>query len=142
KNKQTLRSTTLRAVLADVYSADKTANKQINSSAIVTILRKAAARRTEAAAQYAAAQRTDLAHKEMTEAKLLSDFLPPLLSEADVDDHLQKILRGLPNDAGASALKPGNIFKLFYNSVDKSTVDSEMVKRRLDVLLSSFVLPK
>ncbi|KAJ7928618.1 GatB/YqeY domain-containing protein, partial [Mycena leptocephala] len=134
KSKDTLRSTVLRSVLADIYSADKqTSNNQVNSSAIISILRKAAARRTEAAAQYVAAARPDLADKETFEAELLSQFIPPVLSEAEVDNHLQKILDGLP----ASPQKPGNIFKLFYNVVDKSTVDAEMVKRRLDVLLKT-----
>ncbi|KAJ6593699.1 GatB/YqeY domain-containing protein [Mycena capillaripes] len=134
KSKDTQRSTTLRAVLAEVYSADKAANnQQVNSSTIISILRKAAARRTEAAAQYSTAARPDLAEKEISEAELLSQFLPPLLSEAQVDNELQKILNDLPKDG----VKPGNVFKVFYSAVDKSTVDSEMVKRRLDVLLKT-----
>jgi len=68
----------------------------------------------------------------MLEANLLAQFLPPLLSEADVDSHLQKILDRLP-----SGQKAGIIFKEFYSVVDKSTVDPGMVKKRLDVLLNA-----
>ncbi|KAJ7497123.1 Yqey-like protein-domain-containing protein [Mycena latifolia] len=131
KTKDAVASTTLRGVLAEIYSADKAANNQVSSSNVISILRKAAARRTESVAQYAAAGRQDLADKEMLEAKILSQFLPPLLSEADIDSHLQKILDDVPKPP-----KPGNIFKLFYSIVDRSTVDSEMVKKRLDVLLN------
>ncbi|KAJ7668390.1 GatB/YqeY domain-containing protein, partial [Mycena polygramma] len=134
KGKDSRRATTLRAVLAEIYSADKAANnQQVNSSAILSIVRKAAARRTEAAAQFTAAARPDLAENELFEVDLLSQFLPPLLSEAQVELHLKEILADLGKD-GASP-KPGNIFKVFYSVVDKSTVDSDMVKRRLDVLL-------
>ncbi|KAJ7502778.1 Yqey-like protein-domain-containing protein [Mycena galericulata] len=133
KSKDTLASTTLRGVLAEVYSADKAAHDQkVASSTIISILRKAAARRTEAAAQFTAAARPDLAEKEIREANVLSQFLPPLLTEADIDSHLQKIL-----DRFASAQKPGIIFKEFYSVVDKSTVDPRMVKERLDVLLNA-----
>ncbi|KAJ7675106.1 GatB YqeY domain-containing protein [Mycena rosella] len=131
KSKDAVASTTLRGVLAEVYSADKAANTQVPSTAIITILRKAAARRNESAAQYTAAARLDLAERENLEVKLLSRFLPPLLSEADIDKHLREILDGLPKPP-----KPGQVFKLFYSIVDKSTVDSEMVKKRLDVLLN------
>jgi uncharacterized protein YqeY len=87
---------------------------------------------TESATQYRAAARSDLADQEVLELKLLSQFLPPLLSEADIDEHLQKILDDLPKPP-----KPGDVFRLFYSVVDKSTVDSDMVKKRLDVLLNS-----
>ncbi|KAJ7251773.1 Yqey-like protein-domain-containing protein [Mycena haematopus] len=130
KNKDTQASITLRAVLAEVHSADKTANHHVDSSAVISILKKAAARRTDAAAQYAAAGRPELAEKETSEAALLSQFLPPLLSEAEVDNILRNILT---RDVDQ---KPGNIFKVFYGVVDKSTVDSEMVKRRLSLLLT------
>jgi len=133
KNKDTLASTTLRAVLAEVYAADKASNdEKVSSSTVFSILRKAAARRTESATQFTAAARPDLAEKELHEANLLSQFLPALISEAEIDSHLQKILDRLPY-----GWKPGIIFKEFYSVVDKSTVDPVMVKKRLDVLLTA-----
>ncbi|KAJ7874685.1 GatB/YqeY domain-containing protein [Mycena olivaceomarginata] len=136
KNKDTKTSITLRAVLAEVYSADKSKNatQLIDSSAILSILKKAVVRRTDAAAQYTAAGRPELAEKEASEANLLSQFLPPTLSSAEVDDALRKILADMPSDAQK---RPGNVFKVFYTVVDKSTVDAEMVKRRLNALLST-----
>ncbi|KAJ6497884.1 GatB/YqeY domain-containing protein [Mycena sanguinolenta] len=132
KQKDTQASITLRAVLAEIHSADKTANHHVDSAAVVSILKKAAARRADAATQYEKAGRPELAEKETSEATLLSQFLPPVLSEAEVDNVLRNILTGLDVDPK----KPGNIFKVFYGLVDKSTVDSEMVKRRLSVLLA------
>ncbi|KAJ7350259.1 GatB YqeY domain-containing protein [Mycena albidolilacea] len=134
KNKDTKTSITLRAVLAEVYSADKNATQPIDSSAVLSILKKAAVRRTDAAAQYTAAGRPELAEKETSEANLLLQFLPPTLSSAEIDDALRKILADMPSDAQK---RPGNVFKVFYTVVDKSTVDAEMVKRRLNALLST-----
>ncbi|KAJ7755702.1 Yqey-like protein-domain-containing protein [Mycena maculata] len=131
QSKDVVAATTLRAVLAEVHSADKAANdEKVPSSTIISILRKAAARRSDAAAQFTAAARPDLAEKEILEVNLLSQFLPPLLSEVDVDNHLKKILGGHP-----SPQKPGIIFKKFYSVVDRSTVDPKMVKKRVERLL-------
>ncbi|KAJ7782865.1 GatB YqeY domain-containing protein [Mycena metata] len=129
KARNTQRSTTLRTVLAEVYSADKASNEQVNSSAIITILKKAADRRTDAAAQYIAAARPELAEKELSEARILAEFLPPSLSEAEVDQVLRKIF-----EDGETHV--GKVFKSFYAVVDKSRVDSETVKKRINVLLS------
>ncbi|KAJ7188476.1 GatB YqeY domain-containing protein [Mycena filopes] len=130
KAKDSQRSTTLRTVLAEIYSADKAAHEQVNSSAIMTILKKATSRRAEAATQFTAAARPELAEKELAEAAILSQFLPPSLSEAEVDDALRKILF----EDGERNL--GQVFKLFYRVVDKSRVDADMVKNRMNVLLS------
>ncbi|KAJ7039244.1 Yqey-like protein-domain-containing protein [Mycena alexandri] len=130
KARDTQRSTTLRSVLAEVYTADKASNEQVNSSAIITILKKAADRRTDAAAQYTAAARPELAEKEVVEANILAEFLPPPLSEAEVDTVLRKILF----EDGETHL--GKVFKSFYAVMDKSRVDSETVYKRINVLLS------
>ncbi|KAK7057398.1 altered inheritance of mitochondria protein 41 [Favolaschia claudopus] len=138
KSKDTQTSITLRAILAEVHSADKTANRPVDSSTVVSIIKKAAVRRSDAAAQYTAAGRSDLAEKEDSEVALLSQFLPPTLSEAEVDDILSKIIADVPsNPSDDPRKKLGNVFKVFYTIVDKSTVDSDMVKERLNVLLKT-----
>jgi uncharacterized protein YqeY len=72
-----------------------------------------------------------LAEKELREEQVLSQFLPSLLSESDIDAHLQKIL----DDSQETPPRLGNIFKAFYNIVDKSTVDPTLVKKRLELML-------
>ncbi|KAI0320764.1 GatB/YqeY domain-containing protein [Amylostereum chailletii] len=136
KAKDTATATTIRSVLAEVYSADKaSADQKISSSAIVALLRKASARRVDSATQFIQASRPDLADKEKQEADLLAQFLPPLLSEAEVDRILKQIIEEqFPQSPKDPRKAIGMVFKAFYAQVDRSAVDPDMVKRRADHL--------
>ncbi|THV06785.1 hypothetical protein K435DRAFT_644802, partial [Dendrothele bispora CBS 962.96] len=128
------------SILAEINAADKAAESKISSSAIVTILRKATARRQEAAAQFEQASRPDLAEKELREAGLLSDFLPPLLSEEDIDSNIRNTIADLGLTPPMNDRKIfGQIFKNFYAKVDRSLVDAEVVKKRVEVILTGNV---
>ncbi|KAG6866611.1 hypothetical protein C0991_000721 [Blastosporella zonata] len=133
--KDAIMSTTLRAVLSEVYAADKVANDKVPSSTIASILRKAVIRRNEAAAKFVQASRQDLADKELQEARILETFLPALLSKADIDTTLREVIESLPAET-RSQKSLGQIFKLFYQKVDRSTVDTNLVKERAEVLLA------
>ena len=77
-----------------------------------------------------------MAEKERKEAGLLQVFLPALLQEADVDRFLQEIIeeqKPAPNDKRAL----GAIFKAFYSKVDRSLVDSDLVKKRAEALIAA-----
>ncbi|GBE81354.1 GatB/YqeY domain-containing protein [Sparassis crispa] len=139
KSKDTFKSTTIRSALAEVYAADKARPELVSSSVILSILRKAAVRRTDAAKEYEKASRPDLAEKEKLEANLLQSFLPPLLSEADVDRILRETIADqsqLMESGTPSKKAQGLVFKAFYAKVDKLSVDTDLVKRRAEALLS------
>jgi uncharacterized protein YqeY len=88
----------------------------------------------DSAAQFTDASRSDLAEKERREADILSAFLPPLLAESEIDRILLDILAEHKfSDVRGKTL--GIIFKAFYAMVDKSSVDTALVKRRAEVLL-------
>ncbi|KZP34276.1 GatB/YqeY domain-containing protein, partial [Athelia psychrophila] len=136
KSKDTVKSTTLRSVLSEVYAADKSASPKISSASIIAILRKAAARRADAAAQYTAASRPDLAETEIREAAVLGALLPPLLPEADVDVVLAEVMKSdeMKGVEGKRAL--GIMLKGFYARVEKGNADSGLVKRKAEALLA------
>ncbi|KAI0633904.1 GatB/YqeY domain-containing protein [Trametes polyzona] len=141
KSKDTVKSTTIRSVLSEVFAADKAVSGTAPSSVVVAILRKAATRRTDAAAEFQKASRPDLAEKEQQEAALLQSFLPPLLPEADIDRALAEVL-DTPAVAEAIAKGPaqkalGQVFKAFYAKVDKSTVDPDLVRQRAQALIAA-----
>jgi len=139
KNKDAVTSTTLRSILAEVYAADKASNAKISTSIIANILRKAVIRRTDAASKFAEASRPDLADKENREVEILSKFLPPLLPETEIDRILNEVIKTLP--AGTDPRKSlGIIFKGFYAQVDKSTLDTSIVKQRAEKILAKMVL--
>jgi len=134
KSRDALTTITIRSVLADIYLADKASGKQVQAPAIISILRKAVARRNDSASQFALAVRPDLAEKEHREANLLLSFLPPLLSQEEIDSALNKAITAIPEK---DRKIPGKIFKAFYSTVDRSSVDAELVKKRVELLLNS-----
>ncbi|KIJ67590.1 hypothetical protein HYDPIDRAFT_108449 [Hydnomerulius pinastri MD-312] len=135
KNKDQVASMTLRSVLSEVYNTDKSSGSKVSSSAIVGILRKAAHRRNESAAQFIKGERPDLAEKESHEAEIISAFLPPLLSEAEVDRILEEAIAECPQDGNPKKVL-GMVFKSFYSKVEKSDVDADIVKNRAEALLT------
>jgi len=135
KNKDSFTSTTLRSVLSEVYAADKISPPKITSSAITTIIRKSNTRRVEAAAQFTNASRLDLAEKERREADILSAFLPPLLTDSEIERILRDVVAKHKTDDNSKRVL-GKVFKDFYAEVDRSAVDKGLVKRKAETLLS------
>jgi len=130
-------STTIRAVLAEVYAADKAQPEKLPDSGIVSLLRKAAQRRLDNASQFEKGGREDLATKEREENAFLAAYLPPLLPEAEIDKVLDPIISGLKATAkpGESKKLIGLVFKSFYSQVDRSTVDPDLVKKKAEAWL-------
>jgi len=136
KNKDSCTSTTLHSVLSEIYAADKLSNEKVTPSTVISILRKAALRRNDAAAQFTKASRPELADKERREADVLTSFLPPLLSEAEIDLTLREVIDALPMETNALKLQ-GKMLKAFYSKVEKSLVDPNVVKKRAEAMLSN-----
>ncbi|KAF8557979.1 GatB YqeY domain-containing protein [Imleria badia] len=135
KSKDQVSSMTLRSVLSEVYNLDKSSGSKISTSAIVGVLRKAVLRRTESASQFVKGERPDLAEKEAREAEIISTFLPPMLSEAEIDRVLQEVASSCPRDGNPNKVL-GLIFKSFYSKIDKANVDPHLVQSRVEVLLN------
>jgi len=134
KARDSIASTTLRSVLSEIYAADKVLGNKVPSSTIANILRKAVSRRNDAAAKFTQASRQDLADKELREQEILLKFSPPLLSEAEIDRTLRHIINTLPADLQTQKAL-GRVFRDFYQKVDKSEVDINLVKRRAEFLV-------
>lgn len=134
KTKDSITSTTIRSILSEIYAADKSAGSPVSSSAIIAILRRATLRRHDSAIQFVNASRPDLAQKEHREADILAAFLPPLMSEAEIDRVLNEVITETTLD-GDSRKILGQVYKTFYSKVDKSTVDTNIVKRKAEALL-------
>lgn len=91
KAKDTTVSGTLRLALSAITNeevAGKTA-RQLSDAEIVNILIKESKKRKEAAEAFTAANREELATKELAELVVLEKYLPAALSEAEVDEIIQ-----------------------------------------------------
>lgn len=142
----------IQSVLSEVYNLDKSSGSKVSSSVIVSVLRKAVLRRvrfclilsetlftslfqTESTSQFMKGERPDLAEKEAREAEIISAFLPPMLSEAEIDKVLKELASNCPRDDNPKKAL-GLIFKSFYSKIDKANVDPDLVKSRAEALLN------
>jgi uncharacterized protein len=108
KAKDTVRLNSVRSIKSAILLA-KTAeggSKELTDSDIIKLIQKLAKQRKEAAEQYVAAGRKELADNELAEAEVLASYLPKMLSEAEVEEKLKAIVA----EVGAS--KPSDMGKV------------------------------
>lgn len=106
KEKNTVRLNAVRSIKSGILLA-KTAeggSKELEDSDIIKIIEKLSKQRKEAAEQYVAAGRQELADNELAEAAVLDTYLPKKLSEAEVEEKLKEIIAQVgasgPSDMG------------------------------------------
>ena len=108
KAKDTVRLNSVRSIKSAILLA-KTAeggSKELTDGDIIKLIQKLAKQRKEAAEQYVAAGRRELAEGELAEAAVLDTYLPKQLSEAEVEEKLKAIIA----EVGAS--KPSDMGKV------------------------------
>ncbi len=93
KQKDTLRVSVLRMFKAAIRNREIELGRSANEEDIAAVARKLIKQREEAAEQYAAAGRNDLAEKERAEAEVLRAFLPQMLSEEELEAAIDEALR-------------------------------------------------
>lgn len=108
KAKDTVRLNAVRSIKSAILLAKTAegASKDLQDSDILKLIQKLAKQRKEAAEQYAAAGRQELADNELAEAAVLETYLPKMLSEQEVEDRLKEII----TEVGAS--KPSDMGKV------------------------------
>ncbi|CAE7222382.1 unnamed protein product [Rhizoctonia solani] len=143
KSKDSFRSTTIRSVLAEITNADK-ANKSapITNDNILSLLQKSIARRTDSASQFRTASRTDLAEKEEAECQVLSGFLPAQLSEEEIDRRLSEAFSKLEVTVGNPGALVGKLMKVFYETTERASVQSDAVSKKAREMVQSAVASK
>ncbi|RJO78064.1 GatB/YqeY domain-containing protein [Nocardia panacis] len=88
KAKDTLRLSTLRMMLAAIQTAEVAgpAARELSDAEVVVVLQKEAKKRSEAAEVFTQAGRGELAANEHAEARIIDEYLPTQLTEAEVAD--------------------------------------------------------
>lgn len=86
KGRDKVRSGTIRMVLTAITEAEVAGSEAIELSdqQVLDVVIKEAKKRREAEEAYANAGRTELAEKEHAESKVLADYLPRQLTEAEI----------------------------------------------------------
>jgi len=76
------------------------AGEEIDDATVLAILSKLVKQRNETAALYRQQGRADLAEEEETQAKVIQEFLPAALTEAQIETKVIEIIRSM----GASSM--------------------------------------
>ena len=133
KSRDTLRLESLRAVKAGILlEKTKTGSKdQVEEAVILKILQKMVKQRNESAKIFSEQKREELANIEISQAKIISEFLPDQLSEIELSVIIDSVIK----DLNAESMK--DMGKVISNVNQKTSgkaegkVIAEMVKSKL-----------
>jgi uncharacterized protein len=92
KQKDELVSGVLRMVKSAIKNTEIEKRKELSPEEITAILSKEAKKRKEAVLLYKKGKREDLALKEKNEIKILSTYLPQMLSEGEIRKFVLEII--------------------------------------------------
>ncbi len=134
KAKDTMRLGTLRlinAAIKDREIANREAGGEVSDADILAILGKMVKQRQESAKAYEEGGRLELAEREQAEIKVINDYLPAQLSEAETEAAVEAAI----TDTGASSIRDmgkvmGVLKGKYTGQVDFGAV-GPMVKARL-----------
>jgi uncharacterized protein YqeY len=125
------RLSTLRMLQSSLKNEQINLGHELSDEEAMTVIRKAMKQREDSIEQYTNAGRTELAGKERSEMELLKTYLPPELSEEEVEAGVREIIAS----TGAQSKKDfGKVMKeataRFKGRVDGKKIQ-EIVQRLL-----------
>lgn len=132
KAKDAIALEALRAVKSEILLAKTSgSHTEISENQEIALLQKLIKQRKEAAEQFAANGRSELAEKEIAQSNVIQKFLPEQLSQEELETALKQIIA----ETGASSPKDmgkvmGAANAQLVGKADGKTI-SEMVKRLL-----------
>ncbi len=135
KAKEDLRLTTLRSVIAlctqELTATKRTPQDTLSDEEVLGLIRRAVKQRTEAAAQFRAGGRNDLAENEEKERLVLETYLPAQLSR----EELERVVRTKMEEQGAvDKSTAGKLIGAVMAEV-KGHADGAQVKQVVETLI-------
>jgi hypothetical protein len=129
--KDTARLSAIRLLLAGIKQREVDERKELADADVTSVIEKMIKQRRESIAQFEKAARNDLADAEKFELGVLSGYLPQQMSDAEVQQEIQKAI----GESGASGVKDmGKVMALLKQRLagkaDMGKVSS-LVKSRL-----------
>jgi len=94
KNRQKEEISILRLLKSEIKNKEIEIQKDLEDSDIIKIIKSMVKKSNDAISQYQDAGRNDLKEKEENEKKILSRFLPPQLSENEIESIVKDIIKG------------------------------------------------
>jgi len=134
KNRETLKVSTLRMMLAEIVTKEKEKGESIEDETAVKIFYSMIKKREEAARIFGEAGREESAQKEKEEIDIIKNYLPPQLSESEIRDEAKRVIA----EVGAHDLKGmGKVMGALSKNLLGKASGSEMsriVKEELEKL--------
>ena len=133
KEKNRLRLDSLRAIKSAILiEKTKSGSKdQIEESVVLKILQKMVKQRNDSAKIYLEQNRKELAEIEVSQANIISEFLPTQLSESELSEIIDKVIE----EVGAESMKDmGKVISKVNERVSgqaEGRVIAEIVKKKL-----------
>ena len=135
KAKQAERLSALRMVKTALKLRETELPGEVDDAEAMKVLNTLLKQRRDAAEQYRAGRREDLAQKEEREAQIIQSYLPASASDEDMSRAVDETIAEL----GATSMKEmGAVMKAVRPKLEGKTVDgkalSDMVKAKLSVV--------
>src|ERR1700722_18668230 len=92
KAKDQLTVDTLRGLKVRLQNEKISKMADLSEEQVNSLLKSEIKRRKEAAESFSAGNRTDMAEKELAEAKILEKYLPPQMSEAEISAVIDEVV--------------------------------------------------
>ena len=135
KARDSIKVDTLRGALSaftnELVAKGKKPTEEIDDKDAITVLKRLAKQRKEAAESYEKGGRAELAEKEKTELKIIEGYLPQMASREDIEKVVRAKLSGVDTaDKAAAGKLVGAVMKEFAG-----TADGTLVKEVIESLL-------
>jgi uncharacterized protein YqeY len=118
------RLSTLRMLLTEIKNERIRRGGEVDEDGFVSLVRKAIKQREESVSQYRKGGREELAAKEESEIRMLQDFLPAQVDEAQIRAAVEAIVteQGLSGPAAMGPIMKG-VMARFGTSADGATIN-------------------
>ncbi len=133
KSKDTIRLESLRAIKSAILlEKTKTGSKdQVEEEIILKILQKMVKQRNDSAKIYIEQEREELAGIEISQAKIISEFLPEQLSESELSEIIDSVIKDLKAESMKDMGKVMSNVNIKVSGKAEGRVIAEMIKNKL-----------
>ena len=133
KEKAGLRLSTMRMLKSGLHNREIDLKRELNEAEFLQLLSSMVKQRRDSIEQFEKGGRSDLVEKEKEELKVIEEFLPSQLSEADLDAAITEAIR----EVGATGIREiGKVMKVLMPKVT-GRADGKAVGEKVKARLSA-----
>ncbi len=131
KSSQKRRISTLRLLKAALKNKQIELQRELTDEDCISVISSLIKQRKESIQQYTSAGRDDLASAEKEEIDILMSYMPPELSEEELDKMIAEVIK----EVGAEGIKDlGRVMKVLMPRV-RGSIDGSLVNKKVRMLL-------